>query len=349
VKHLRCLAEGLISLDIESEPWRKRVPPECPEVHDAAVGCSVGEISPTQKTGNSRTLGSVIFGRLFWAVFKGLGGLLARAAGMARFFSLKDAIRDLVHDGDSVAAEGFSHLIPFAAGHEIIRQQLRDLTLIRLTPDLIYDQMIGAGCAAKMIFSWAGNPGVGLSPRFRDSIENGWPHRIEIEEHTHAGLAAAITAGASGLPFGTLLGNSANDLRIHTETIAPIVCPFTGREVMAVRAIRPDVTIIHAQQADRQGNVHFWGVTGIQKEAALAAKRVIVTVEQVCEKLKPGPNSVVLPSWVVTAIAHVPNGARPSYAQGFYLRDDVFYREWDEVSKDRQKFLGWISQYVQHD
>ena len=269
--------------------------------------------------------------------------------GMARFFTLKEAIRDLVHDGDSVAAEGFSHLIPFAAGHEIIRQQLRDLTLIRLTPDLIYDQMIGAGCAAKMIFSWAGNPGVGLSPRFRDSIENAWPHRIETEEHTHAGLAAAITAGASGLPFGTLLGYSTNDLRIHTKTIAPIVCPFTGTEVMAVRAIRPDVTIIHAQQADRQGNVHFWGVTGIQKEAALAAKRVIVTVEQVCEKLKPGPNSVVLPSWVVTAIAHVPNGARPSYAQGFYLRDDVFYRQWDAISKDRQKFLGWKRQYVEHD
>src|SRR6476660_3759765 len=166
---------------------------------------------------------------------------------MAEIRSLKEAVFELVHDGDSIAAEGFSHLIPFAAGHEIIRQRRRDLTLIRLTPDLIYDQMIGAGCARKMIFSWAGNPGVGLSPRFRDAVENGWPHPIEIEEHSHAGLTAAIVAGASGLPFGTLLGYSGNDLRNKTKTVAQLICPFTGTEVAAVRAIRPDVAIIHAQ------------------------------------------------------------------------------------------------------
>src|SRR5215470_4936522 len=234
---------------------------------------------------------------------------LLSLASMARICSLKEAINAFVHDGDSVAAEGFSHLIPFAAGHEIIRQRLRDLTLIRLTPDLIYDQMIGAGCARKMIFSWAGNPGVGLSPRFRDATENGWPHNIEIEEHSHAGLTAAITAGAAGLPFGTLLGYSGNDLQKHTKTIAPITCPFTGKQVMAVRAIRPDVAIIHAQQADRLGNVLLWGITGIQKEAVLAAKRSIVTVEEICDSLRPRPNSVVLPSWTVTAVAHVPRGA----------------------------------------
>jgi glutaconate CoA-transferase, subunit A len=267
---------------------------------------------------------------------------------MAQLCALKDAVRELVHDGDSVAAEGFSHLIPFAAGHEIIRQQRRDLTLIRLTPDLIYDQIIGAGCARKMIFSWAGNPGVGLSPRFRDALENGWPRPIEIEEHSHAGLTAAITAGASGLPFGILLGYTGNDLCKHTKTISPMTCPFTGREVMAVKAIRPDVAIIHAQQADRKGNVLLWGVTGIQKEAVLAAKRSIVTVEEICDSLKPMPNSVVLPSWVVTAVVHAPHGARPSYTQGYYSRDDAFYREWDGISKDRNRFVRWVQQNVEH-
>jgi len=268
---------------------------------------------------------------------------------MAEILSLKDAVSLFVHDGDSLAAEGFSHLIPFAAGHEIIRQRRRDLTLIRLTPDLIYDQMIGAGCARKMIFSWAGNPGVGLSRRFRDAVENGWPHPLEIEEHSHAGLAAAITAGASGLPFGVLLGYAGNDLTLHTKTVIPIRCPFTGREVMAVQAIRPDVAIIHAQHADHQGNVLLWGVTGIQKETVLAARRSIVTVEEIRQSLKPGPNSVFLPSWVVTAVVHVPQGARPSYSQGYYSRDDAFYRDWDGISRDRDKFLNWIANNVDHD
>lgn len=267
---------------------------------------------------------------------------------MAELCSLKEAVAELVHDGDSVAAEGFSHLIPFAAGHELIRKGRRNLTLIRLTPDLIYDQLIGAGCARKMIFSWAGNPGVGLSPRFRDAVENGWPHALEIEEHSHAGLTAAIAAGASGLPFGVLLGYTGNDLCKHTTTISPMTCPFTGREVMAVRAIRPDVAIIHAQQADRRGNVMLWGVTGIQKEAVLAAKRAIVTVEEICDALRPRPNSVVLPSWVIRAVVHAPQGARPSYTQGYYNRDDAFYREWDAISRDRDRFLLWVEKHVQN-
>jgi glutaconate CoA-transferase subunit A len=261
--------------------------------------------------------------------------------------SLREAIATFVHDGDSIAAEGFSHLIPFAAGREIIRQRRRDLTLIRLTPDLIYDQMIGAGCARKMIFSWAGNPGVGLSPRFRDAIENGWPRPIEIEEHSHAGLTAAITAGAAGLPFATLWGYFGNDLCGVTNTIAPVVCPFTGQEVMAVRAIRPDVAIIHAQQADPRGNVMLWGVAGIQKEVVLAAKRAIVTVEEIRDRLEPRPNSIFLPSWALTAVAVAPRGAWPSYTQGYYDRDDAFYRDWDEISKDRGRFQTWMKTNVE--
>lgn len=267
---------------------------------------------------------------------------------MAVICALKEAIADLVHDGDAVAAEGFSHLIPFAAGHEIIRQRRRDLILIRLTPDLIYDQMIGAGCARKLIFSWAGNPGVGLSPRFRDAVENGWPHPLELEEYSHAGLTAAISAAAAGLPFGIFVGAAENDLRKHTPTISSVSCPFSGQEIMAVRAIRPDIGIIHAQQADRKGNVLLWGITGIQKEAVLAARRTIVTVEEVCDSLEPKPNSIILPSWIVTAVVHAPQGARPSYAQGYYARDDQFYREWDVISKDRNKFLRWVETNVQN-
>jgi len=203
---------------------------------------------------------------------------------MAEITTLEESIRALVHDGDSVALEGFSHLVPFAAGHEIIRQNRRDLTLIRLSIDLIYDQMIGMGCARKLIFSWAGNPGIGLLPRFRDAVENGWPVPLELEEHSHAGLAAAFSAGASGLPFGTLRGYIGTDLVGRNPAIALITCPFTGEKLAAVRAVSPDVTIIHAQQSDRQGNVLLWGVTGIQKEAVLAAKRVIVTVEEIRDR-----------------------------------------------------------------
>jgi glutaconate CoA-transferase, subunit A len=267
---------------------------------------------------------------------------------MAHTLSLKDAVAELVRDGDSVALEGFSHLVPFTAAHEIIRQQRRDLTLIRLSTDLVYDQMIGMGCAAKLVFSYSGNPGVGLLHRFRDAIENGWPHPVQIEEHSHAGLAAAFAAGASGLPFAILYGYSGTDLVKHTPTVSPLICPFTGETVMAVRAIRPDVAIIHAQQADRRGNVRFWGVRGVQKEAVLAAKRVLVTVEEVRDELEVVPNAVDLPSWTITALVHAPRGARPSYAQGYYTRDNAFYREWDAIARERNRFLQWMDENVLH-
>ena len=193
--------------------------------------------------------------------------------------SLHDAIEELVHDGDTLALEGFTHLIPVAAGHEIIRQGRRDLTVIRMTPDIVYDQLIGAGCVRKLVFSWGGNPGVGSLYRFRDAVEHGWPRPLEIEEHSHAGMANRYVAGASGLPFAVMRGYRGTDLVTQTETLAPITCPFTGEELTAVPAINPDVTIIHAQQADRAGNVMLWGIIGVQKEALLAARRALVTVE----------------------------------------------------------------------
>jgi len=261
---------------------------------------------------------------------------------MAQFTTLEDSVRTLVHDGDSVALEGFSHLVPFAAGHEIMRQNRRDLTLIRLSIDLIYDQMIGMGCARKLVFSWAGNPGIGLLPRFRDAAENGWPVPLDLEEHSHAGLAAAFSAGASRLPFGTLRGYVDTDLAGKNPGVAAVTCPFTGEELAAVRAVNPDVTIIHAQQADKRGNVLLWGVTGVQKEAVLAAKRVIVTVEEIRDKLEPVTGGVLLHESLITAVAHVPDGARPSYAHGYYTRDNKFYREWDSIGRDRARFIEWM-------
>src|SRR6202140_2467124 len=199
----------------------------------------------------------------------------------------------MVRDGDVVALEGFTHLIPFAAGHEIIRQGRRNLTLIRMTPDLIYDQLIGAGCASKLVFSWGGNPGVGSLHRLRDAVEQGWPAPLAVEEHAHAGMAVAYAAGASHLPFGVLRGYLGTDLAAQT-TVKFIDCPFTGEKLAAVKAIRPNVTIIHAQKADRQGNVLLWGIVGAQKEAVLAASRAIVTVEEIVDKLNAPPNAVIL-------------------------------------------------------
>jgi glutaconate CoA-transferase subunit A len=259
---------------------------------------------------------------------------------------LQEAVAGLVNDGDSVALEGFTHLIPIAAAHEIIRQERRRLTLIRMTPDLIYDQMIGMGCAKKLIFSWGGNPGVGSLHRFRDAVEKGWPHPLEIEEHSHAGMANRYVAGASNLPFAVLRGYVGTDLPSVTDTIAPIECPFTGEELMAVPALRPDVAIVHAQQADRKGNIALWGITGIQKEAALAARRAIVTVEEVVDRFEPRPFQIVLPSVTVDAIAVVPRGAHPSYAYGYYDRDNVFYEAWDPVSRNRQRFKEWMERHV---
>jgi glutaconate CoA-transferase subunit A len=265
---------------------------------------------------------------------------------VARVVSLKEAIAEFIHDGNSVTLEGFSHLIPFAAGHEIIRQQRRDLTLIRLTPDLIYDQMIGMGCARKLVFSWAGNPGVGLLHRFREAVEKGWPHPLLLQEHTHASLAAAYSAGAMRLPFATLRGYPDSDLLQYTTDISAIECPFTGEKFAAVRAVNPDVTIIHAQRADKEGNVQLWGIVGVQKEAVYAARRVIVTVEEICENFDAVRSGIIIPSWIVSAIVVVPGGARPSYAQGYYKRDNAFYQEWDTISRDRERFMQWMDANV---
>jgi glutaconate CoA-transferase subunit A len=265
---------------------------------------------------------------------------------LATILQLNEAIREFVRDGDTLALEGFTHLIPFAAGHEIIRQQRRNLTLIRMTPDLIYDQLIGAGCAAKLVFSWGGNPGVGSLHRLRDAVENNWPAPLEIEEHAHAGMAAAYAAGASGLPFGMLRGYLGTDLPKYNTKIKFIECPFTGEKLAAVPAHRPDVTVIHAQKADRAGNVLIWGVVGVQKEAVLAARRSIVTVEEVVDELNAPPNSVVLPSWVVGAVCQVKGGAFPSYAQGYYPRNNAFYKKWDGISRERESFQKWIERHV---
>jgi glutaconate CoA-transferase subunit A len=265
---------------------------------------------------------------------------------VAKITSLKEAIGQYVHDGASVALEGFSHLVPFAAGHEIIRQEKRDLTLIRMSADIIFDQMIGMGCTRKLVFSWAGNPGLGLLHRFRDAVEQSWPKPLELEEYTHAALAAAFAAGAARLPFGVIRDGSPNDLQKYTTTMAPVECPFTRESVIAVRAMNPDVTIIHAQRADEEGNVQLWGIAGIQKEAVLAAKTAIVTVEEICERLEPVPNGIVIPSWVISSVVHVPGGARPSYAHGYYSRDDAFYREWDAIARDRDRFTEWMDRNV---
>ncbi len=265
---------------------------------------------------------------------------------MARVLPLSDAVAALVHDGDTVALEGFTHLIPFAAGQEIIRQHRRDLTLVRMTPDLIYDQMIGMGCARKLVFSWGGNPGVGSLHRFRDAVQNGWPQPLAIEEHSHAGMANRYVAGASGLPFAVLRGYAGTDLVAQTDTIKQITCPFTGEVLTAVPALRPDVTVVHAQRADRAGNVQMWGITGIQKEAVLAATRSLVTVEEIVEELTPVPDQVVLPTWALTAVAEVPGGAHPSYAMGYSTRDNEFYRRWEPISRDRDTFLAWMRDHV---
>jgi glutaconate CoA-transferase subunit A len=263
---------------------------------------------------------------------------------MAELVGLAEGIAELVHDGDTVALEGFTHLIPMRAGQEIIRQGRRDLTLVRMTPDLIYDQLIGAGCASRLVFSWGGNPGVGSLHRLRDAVENGWPVPLELEEHSHAGMANRYASGASGLPFAVMRGYAGTDLVRHTATLATVTCPFTGEVLTAVPAIRPDVTVIHAQRADRRGNVQLWGLTGVQKEAVLAAERSLVTVEEVVDTLDPRPDAAVLPGWVVTAVAVVPGGARPSYALGYYDRDNDAYREWDAISRDRDTFTAWLSQ-----
>ena len=291
---------------------------------------------------------------------------------MPEIVSLAEAVERAIHDGDAVAMEGFTHLIPFAAGHEVIRQRRRDLTLIRMTPDLIYDQLIGAGCVRKLIFSWGGNPGVGSLHRFRDAVEHSWPVPLEIEEHSHAGMANRYVAGASGLPFAVLRGyngtglETLNDLpggarggrpprsqqshgsvpAIEGPTIKPITCPFTGETLTAVSAIRPDVAVIHAQRADRSGNVQLWGITGVQKEAVLASERSVVTVEEIVDELDPRPGAVVLPGWTVSFVARAPGGAHPSYALDYSARDNDYYVAWDAIARERDTFTRWLDEQI---
>jgi glutaconate CoA-transferase subunit A len=264
---------------------------------------------------------------------------------MAEIVTLAAAVSEFVHDGQTVALEGFTHLIPHAAGHEVIRQGRRDLTLVRMTPDVIYDQLIGMGCARKLVFSWGGNPGVGSLHRFRDAVEHDWPAPLEIEEHSHAAMAAAYVAGASNLPFGTLRAYAGNDLAAHTR-VATITCPFTGEELAAVPAIRPDVGIVHAQQADAHGNVQLWGIIGVQKEVILASRVSIVTVEEIVPRLEQRPGSVIIPGWAIGAVAVAAGGAHPSYAHGYYERDNAFYVAWDEISRDRDTFAEWMQTHV---
>lgn len=266
---------------------------------------------------------------------------------MGQFRSLAEAVEDCLNDGDSVAMEGFTHLIPHAAAHEVIRQGRRDLTLIRMTPDLIYDQLIGMGCARKLVFSYAGNPGVGLLRRLRDAVENGWPEPLEIEEHSHAAMANAYEAGAAGLPCAVFRGYIGAELKRVNPNIKSVTCPFTNEELAAVPAIRPDVTFIHAQKANRRGDVLIEGIMGVQKEAVLAAKRAVVTVEEIVDDFASvHPNACVLPHWTVTAVVHVPGGASPSYAQGYYGRDNAFYIAWDEIAADRDNFTAWMRENV---
>ena len=274
---------------------------------------------------------------------------------MADIVTLAEAVAAHLHDGDTVALEGFTHLIPSAAGHEVIRQRRRGLTLVRMTPDIIYDQMIGAACAQKLIFSWGGNPGVGSLHRFRDAVEHGWPVPLEIEEHSHAGMANRYVAGASGLPFAVLRGYNGTGLETlngtsgvpgTTPTIKPITCPFTGETLTAVSALRPDVAVIHAQRADRSGNVQLWGITGVQKEAVLASRRSVVTVEEIVDELDPRPGAVVLPGWTVTFVAQAPGGAHPSYALGYSVRDNDCYVAWDAIARDRDAFTQWLDEQL---
>ncbi|WP_374473024.1 CoA transferase subunit A [Arenimonas sp.] len=260
--------------------------------------------------------------------------------------SLAEAMAEFVHDGSCVALEGFTHLIPFAAGHELIRQGRRNLHLVRMTPDLVYDQLVGMGCARRLTFSWGGNPGVGSLHRLRDAVEHAWPAPLELDEHSHAGMAAAYAAGAAKLPFGLLRGYLGTDLPANNPRIRRVECPFTGERLAAVPAINPDVTVLHAQRADRKGNVALHGIVGAQREAALAAKKLVVTVEDVVDELPPAMNAVVLPHWVVSAVVHCPGGAYPSYAHGCYERDNAFYQRWDAIARDRAGFQAWMHEHV---
>ncbi len=265
---------------------------------------------------------------------------------MPEFLLLADAIERIIKPGACIAPEGLAHLIPFAACHEIIRQNITGLTVVRLTPDVLTDQLVGMGCVEKLVFGWIGNPGVGSLHRIREAIESGWPQPLELDERSLAAMTTAYAAGASGMPLGLLKGFVGTDLPRVNSNIQFIDCPFTGGRLAAVPAINPDVAVLHAQRADTQGNVHVWGITGVQKEIALAARQVLVTVEEVVPSLEATVNECLLPHWTITAICEVPGGAYPSYAHGYYARDNEFFAAWDAISRSRQQFHQWMSKYV---
>jgi len=259
--------------------------------------------------------------------------------------TMRDAVSRHVRDGDVVVIEGFTHLISFAAGHEIIRQRRRDLTLCRLTPDLIYDQMIAAGCARKLVFSWAGNPGVGSLHAFRRAAERG---ALELEEYSHFGMVARFAAGAARLPFWSLRDYAGTDLPKANPRIKSVTCPYTGEALATVPALNPDVTIVHAQRADPQGNAQIWGLLGVQKEAAFASQRVIVVVEELVDErvIRSDPNRTLIPAPIVSAVVHEPWGAHPSYAQGYYDRDNAFYVQWEGISRDAGSLQRYLDEFI---
>lgn len=263
----------------------------------------------------------------------------------SKLMSMRDAVSRHVRDGDVVVIEGFTHLISFAAGHEIIRQRRRNLTLCRLTPDLIYDQMIAAGCATKLVFSWAGNPGVGSLHAFRRAVESG---ALELEEYSHFGMVARFAAGAARLPFWSLRNYAGTDLPKANPRIRSVTCPYTGEALATVPALNPDVTIVHAQRADAQGNAQIWGLLGVQKEAAFASQRVIVVVEELAEEhvIRSDPNRTLIPAPIVSAVVHEPWGAHPSYAQGYYDRDNDFYVKWEGISRDAGSLQRYLDEFV---
>jgi glutaconate CoA-transferase subunit A len=264
---------------------------------------------------------------------------------MTKLVPLSEAISKFVHDGDTVYAAGFTHLIPFAAGHEIIRQRKRDLVLARATPDLIYDQMVAASCARKVVFSYMGNPGVGSLRIVRAEIEAG---KLEWEEYSHFGMISRLQAGAAGLPFMPMNQTGAADLESANPNIRRVTDPYSGKEVIVVPALNPDVAIVHVQRADAQGNAHLWGIIGEQKEAAFASKRVIITTEEIVDEavIRSDPNRTLIPGFIVSAVCHVPFACHPSYAQGCYDRDNEFYLKWDKISESPEAVKAWLDEWV---
>ena len=264
---------------------------------------------------------------------------------MTKLVSLKEAVKKIVHDRDTLYAAGFTHMIPFAAGHEIIRQGIKNLVLARATPDLIYDQMVAAGCASKVIFSYIGNPGVGSLRFVRAELESG---RLEYEEYSHFGMISRLQAGATGLPFMPMNPTAALDLEIANPNYRTVTDPYSGKDVVVVPALNPDVAIVHVQRCDQEGNAQIWGIIGEQKEAAFAAKRVILTAEEIVDEsvIRSDPNRTLIPGFIVDAVCHVPFCSHPSYTQGYYDRDNAFYMEWDEISKTKEGVQAYLDEWV---